>query len=48
MKNKMFENVGFKWVSLYHKKGLVFNKPFVIPLGFEPKTPSLKVMCSTS
>ena len=39
MKNKMLENVGFKWVSLYHKKRACFkNKPFVIPLGFEPKT----------
>ena len=31
-----------------HKKGHPYECPFVIRLGLEPKTPTLKVLCSTS
>ncbi len=33
--------------SIINKKALDFSKALVIPLGFEPRTPSLKGMCST-
>ncbi len=34
--------------SAYNKKEEVFDLLSVIRLGFEPKTPTLKVLCSTS
>ena len=35
------------WVLAPNEKRLQFLQPFVIRLGLEPKTPTLKVLCST-
>ncbi|HXS55214.1 MAG TPA: hypothetical protein VN726_03755, partial [Hanamia sp.] len=42
----LIEFSGIEYISKRHKKSLRSKRGFVNWLGLEPRTPSLKVMCS--